>query len=318
MCAGIAFAILCISFGWRLPVCAQEFPLEITAQYLEEEEYVLVKVLAREAVNIQAFTFSVTYDTDGLELYKGNDLLPGGYGYAQTFEENYKKDGMLFSNQAEKQFLFSGVSQSESGYQGVIAEISLLVYKPEAVESARFTLDITTWYVDGQPITLDEENRQITCMIGEYAAAANVGEDTEMSAQQQASEYSETGARQTDASAGETVAQNDTGQANILDDSTMETESARLQSGVLSPNAESAGNSTVEQTEQFEDSGQETDEQLKEDEDTKDASVERKQIHKGGRSVWILYTISGLLLVFLIFKCIKLYKNKQERKDDAK
>lgn len=118
--------------------------LQMNTQQLDSPDEVLVQVVATKPLKLEAFTFSIVYDHQVYKLYKGYDVIPGGYGYGEEFAADYNGQ-MLMSNALDDRAIFSGVIQSEDQYvQGVIAQVVLLNYQKSKTEEEDIRLVISS------------------------------------------------------------------------------------------------------------------------------------------------------------------------------
>ncbi|MCI8373510.1 MAG: hypothetical protein HFI75_14190 [Lachnospiraceae bacterium] len=156
-------AALLLLAGWSTNTEAAQIPLDMTAEYSESQQEVLITILAKEPVVLNAYTFAVTYNKEIYELYRGNDCIVNGYGYTASFQESYQARGMTVCNAIENQVLFSGVNTDDSAVcQGSIAQISLLKYNSGASSdlSKDVNLKVTSLYINGEKVDLTEPEPQ--------------------------------------------------------------------------------------------------------------------------------------------------------------
>lgn len=142
--------IKCLLISCLLILCfaqtayCDDHALQMYTQQLDSPDEVLVQVVATKPLKLEAFTFSIVYDHQVYKLYKGYDVIPGGYGYGEEFATD-NTGQMLMCNALDDRVIFSGIIQSEEQYvQGVIAQVVLLNYQMSKVEEEDIRLVISS------------------------------------------------------------------------------------------------------------------------------------------------------------------------------
>lgn len=140
----------------RNVINAETLPLQLHIYEYNENE-VLVQLVATEPLVLNAFTVEIVYDIQMYELHKWNDEVPKGYGYGESFKQQYEKSGTLVSNDTPGTVVLSGVNLGESAEisAGAFAQVSLICYASEEGDK-EIALRIRALNIDGKS-ALEEE-----------------------------------------------------------------------------------------------------------------------------------------------------------------
>lgn len=192
---GILISILLL-FCIEMPVQAEDLPFALKAQYLQNEKEILVHVIAKEPVVLEAFTFSVIFDNHIYKLHEGYDAIENGYGYGDEFRTQHSS-GMMLSNALDDRVMFSGVNniQEQTAYQGTIATVALLQYSSVYNENLDIRLEFSVLQMNGEAVTFDSQNSILFCEILTETNKTDFIEPTE--SMETPSDMADTGQEQT-------------------------------------------------------------------------------------------------------------------------